>query len=246
MTYRQQVALIIPCYNEALRLQPQKIVEYVKQQTNTIVYMVNDGSTDNTLVLLNDLAALHERILVYDLNQNSGKAEAIRQTIMYINNTNDNFDVVGFIDADFAAPLSEVPVLVNEMEVKKALIASGARVKILGRNIHRSGMRHYLGRIFATYSVTLLELPNYDTQCGLKLFTKSIAQDIFAEPFISSWFFDIEIFVRTQKKIGKIDYLKSVIEVPLNEWKEIKGSKLKSIDFIKAPFEVLKIYRKYK
>ena len=59
-------------------------------------------------------------------------------------------------------------------------------------------------------------------------------------------FFDIELFLRAKKMIGADAYSKMVMEIPLNSWSEIKGSKLKMWDFIKAPFEVLKIYAKYK
>ncbi|MBL7710829.1 MAG: hypothetical protein JNL13_00115, partial [Chitinophagaceae bacterium] len=125
-------------------------------------------------------------------------------------------------------------------------IVAGARVKLVGRTVVRNPVRHYLGRLFATYQDTLLQLGNYDTQCGLKIFESAIAGLLFSEPLSSNWFFDIELFVRARKILGAAEYNLEVAEVPLQEWKEVKGSKLKLTDFIKAPLQVYKIYKRYK
>jgi hypothetical protein len=78
------------------------------------------------------------------------------------------------------------------------------------------------------------------------LFNSDIVRSVFDKPFVSKWLFDIEIFLRIQGAVGKENYVKKVCEIPVNEWKEVGGSKLKTSDFILAPLEILKIYRKYK
>src|SRR5437762_2862299 len=71
------------------------------------------------------------------------------------------------------------------------------RVKLLGRNIQRSLIRHYCGRVFATVASLALGVDVYDTQCGAKIFraTPEMRQ-IFATPFRSQWIFDVEILSR--------------------------------------------------
>jgi len=65
-------------------------------------------------------------------------------------------------------------------------------------------------------------------------------------PFLSKWFFDVEILARLIKKYGKDKTYEIALEIPLLIWNEIGGSKLKIMDFIKVPLELLKIKRFYK
>ena len=44
-----KVAIIIPCYNEADRLDANKFTEYLLQNTHVHFYFIDDGSTDNTI-----------------------------------------------------------------------------------------------------------------------------------------------------------------------------------------------------
>lgn len=242
----KRLALIIPCYNEEQRLRGDLIEAFSKDQEHIHIWLVNDGSKDNTLIKIRDIASRCERVHVLDIPQNGGKAEAIRKGTLHICSEAEGFDLIGFIDADFSAPLEEALRLLQEQERTGARIVAGARVKMLGHHVRRSAARHYFGRIFATYAVTLLKLPNYDTQCGLKLFDQAIAKELFSEPLFSKWFFDIELFVRAMVVLGKESYNRDVIEVPLGFWKEIGASRLKITDFMKAPFEVFRIYLKYR
>ncbi|MES2480135.1 MAG: glycosyltransferase [Bacteroidota bacterium] len=247
MTVTENVfAIIVPCYNESQRLQGEKFLSYAKANPGFDIWFANDGSTDNTLEMLHQTAVRSSgNIKVYDVSPNGGKAEAIRKTMNYLLGLKQYMHI-GFIDADLSAPLEEINPLYEVALNRNLLIVAGARVKLVGKTIFRSPVRHYLGRVFATYYDTLLKLRNYDTQCGLKIFDVHIAQKIFTEPFVSNWFFDIELFLRTRREIGFEQYYIQIAELPLNEWKEVKGSKLKLVDFLIAPFEVLKIYRKYK
>lgn len=242
----KRLALIIPCYNEEQRLRVDLVETFSREHEDIHIWLVNDGSRDGTLSKITALAARCERVHVFDIKENGGKAEAIRKGMLHICAGEEGFDLLGFIDADFSAPLEEVLFLLNEQQQSNARITVGARVKMMGRHIYRSGLRHYFGRAFATYAVTLLQLPNYDTQCGLKLFDRDIAARIFAEPLFSKWFFDIELFVRAKVELGESAYNRDVIEVPLRCWKEVGESRLKITDFMKAPFEVFRIYLKYR
>jgi dolichyl-phosphate beta-glucosyltransferase len=241
-----QVAIIIPCYNEENRLRVDQIHSFLALCQHIDLYMLNDGSTDGTLPLLQTLAQeIPSSIFIRDLEHNMGKAEVIRQG-MHMLCGQTKYQYIGFIDADFSAPLTELLPLIEKIEQRKLLMIAGSRVKLLGRDINRSMFRHYFGRIFATYYSSILQLPNYDTQCGLKIFETEFASKLFAEQFASNWFFDIELFVRARIILGKEQYALQIAEEPLQEWREVGGSKLKLSDFLKAPFEVLKIYSKYK
>jgi hypothetical protein len=125
----------------------------------------------------------------------------------------------------------------------------GARVKLLGRKIERRAARHYIGRVFATAVSAILGLPVYDTQCGAKLFRVSPSIDaLFQQPFLSRWIFDVEILARLiQGRRGKqLPPPEQVVyEYPLVEWRDVPGSKLTCGDFLRAGWELGRIYRGY-
>lgn len=242
----KRTALIVPCYNEEKRLRGQQFLEFVSGVENIDLWFIDDGSRDSTFQIIGQIAGQSpSRVFTERLPVNSGKAEAIRTGCQAALATG-RYDYVGYIDADLSAPLPEVVPLNELINEGRYLIVAGCRIKMAGRKIERTLIRHYISRIFATYYSQLLGVHNYDTQCGLKLFAGPFAARLFDSPFVSRWLFDLELFLRAKKLLGEEEYAGKVIESPLYEWQEIGGSKLKWHDFVKAPLEVLRIYFRYR
>ena len=243
------VIIVVPCYNEEKRLDCASFQAF-RNPLHTIKFLfVNDGSTDNTLQLLESLRTSNlDRFSVLSLSKNQGKAEAVRQGILTALDSKP--DYVGFWDADLATPLDAIPQFVDFAESRRELsMVVGARVKLLGREIQRNSSRHYLGRAFATAASAVLGLAVYDTQCGAKLFRVSpLVTDLFQQPFQSRWIFDVELLARLVettrgKEMPPADRI--IYEFPLTEWRDIAGSKVRFYDFIKAAWELYRIRRKY-
>jgi glycosyltransferase involved in cell wall biosynthesis len=244
-----ETVLVVPCFNEARRLAVEQFEGFVKVHPDLRFLLVNDGSTDNTLALLRGLEerdAAHFSVL--DQQPNQGKAEAVRRGMLVALETDARY--AGFWDADLATPLEAAPEFVDLLESRPRLeMVFGSRVKLLGRSIERSALRHYLGRIFATAASLTLGLAIYDTQCGAKLFRVSPeTAALFQEPFVTRWIFDIEIIarlIRARRGTEQPQPEDVIYELPLRAWHDIAGSKVKAGDFPKAIFETLRIRRKY-
>jgi len=235
---------IIPCYNEENRLDKESFSLFIKNNSNFNFILVNDGSTDKTLDLLNELFKKYpKQVEVLNLNKNVGKAEAIRLGIQKTLSIS-NAKFCGFLDADLSTSLNEFKRLFDCFDVETQF-AFGSRFQRLDSNIKRSLYRHYLGRVFATFASIILKLKIYDTQCGAKCFRKETAELIFNKPFKSQWIFDVELFFRL-KEVYKNDSIQIVSkEVALNEWIEVKGSRIKFLDFLKVPFDLIRLYLHY-
>ena len=241
-----ETAIIIPCYNEEMRLQTDEIISFLKAHRHLHFYLVNDGSTDKTLNILKTISEESERCYVLDVQPNQGKAHAVFAG--FNEAFKQNHDYIGFWDADLATPLDIIDRFTELLDSGKYDCIFGCRIQRLGSNIKRKATRHYLGRFFATLISHILKLPVYDTQCGAKIFRNSkMLRDAFAVPFTTKWVFDVELIAKLQQlyKANGIDFEENVFEYPLTEWNDISGSKVKFIDGIAALLDLLKIKRKY-
>lgn len=233
------LVLVVPCYNEAHRLDGGAFLSALQQFPWLQLLFVDDGSTDDTARVLETLrGAAPDRIELLALAQNGGKAEAVRRGLLHVATMRPD-GLCGFWDADLSAPLTELPALRETLARRDDIQwVWGIRLRALGRHITRRPLRHYLGRLFATCSSLLLGIDSYDTQCGAKLFRCSpLLKTALSEPFRSRWIFDVELLTRGQALLqfeGRRTIDDVVYEQPLAEWQHRAGSKVRSGDFFRA------------
>ncbi|MBD3673405.1 MAG: glycosyltransferase [Planctomycetaceae bacterium] len=243
----ESCAIIVPCYNEEHRFQTDEFEQFLDQDPTCRFVFVNDGSQDQTANVLGAFVERHpDRCQLLDLKQNVGKAEAVRQGILQALQENPTY--FGYWDADLATPLEAIPLLRNRLETQPELnMVFGSRVRLLGRTIERRAIRHYAGRVFATAASLVLNLAIYDTQCGAKLFRNiPVVSEQFTDPFLTSWIFDVEIIARYGQTIPPEQLAQTIYEYPLQEWRDVAGSKVQFYDFFKAAWELRKIQRTYR
>jgi dolichyl-phosphate beta-glucosyltransferase len=248
----EPLTVVVPCYNEAERLDGGPLLSFLDERPEARLVFVNDGSTDATQLRLEELAAQRpDRIRVLSLDPNRGKAEAVRQGMLKAlaeggtreakaasppqpiaggaGPSQGPGQIIGYLDADLSTPTSELPRLLAALARPGVDVALGARVALLGTDIHRSPVRHYLGRVFASIAAGVLQARIYDTQCGAKLFRASPALSAaLGEPFLSRWAFDVELLGRLLAGSPSTPPLPltAIVEVPLATWRDVKGSKL--------------------
>jgi dolichyl-phosphate beta-glucosyltransferase len=232
-----KICLIVPCFNEAARLD---LSSFSDLPANVTCLLVDDGSTDRTAEIIRTHESDRLRGLI--LPGNVGKAEAIRRGMLHAKNTGwlDDAVWVGYWDADLATPLSELDGFIRYAGLVEGRVDGilGSRISRLGSRIVRSYLRHLLGRAFATAAAALMKVESYDSQCGAKLFRVELVDEAFGEPFLSRWIFDVEILARLRAR--------RLIEYPLVRWVDVGGSKVSVIRVaIPTLIDLIRIRRKY-
>lgn len=236
--------IVIPCYNEQKAITSVEYSHFLEHSKDVSICFVNDGSTDNTLEILNQLKQhFPDKIEVFSLLKNSGKAEAVRQGIQHCIQ-NFNPDYIGYLDADLATTLEEFMEIKNYLK-EEIVFVFGSRIRKIGSTIHRENSRFLIGRVIATFISNILDIKVYDTQCGCKVFTSDIAKVLFQKEFISKWLFDVELYFRMLNHFGKEIALKKMIEIPLKSWIEKGDSKVKPTYFFKLWLDLYNIKKSY-
>ncbi|MDR6301213.1 glycosyltransferase [Mesonia maritima] len=243
MIQNNKVLFIIPFYNEENRINIKEFEKAFRAYGDIDFLLIDDFSADNTRLILEEFSVKFENVNVLANAKNLGKAESIRNGVLTANN---NYNYLGYLDADLATPISEMTklleIILRRDEIKFIM---GTRIKLLGNKVKRSLLRHYLGRIFATIiSQFVLKIPIYDTQCGAKIIETSLAKKLFENPFYTRWLFDVELLLRYRKNDAHFE--EKTMEVPLYEWVEKENTKIKSNEFAMVPFQIIKLYVRYR
>jgi dolichyl-phosphate beta-glucosyltransferase len=242
-----ELALVVPCYNEAARLDASAFLEFAGAHPGVQLVMVDDGSTDTTATILDGMrAAAPTSVTTVRHAPRRGKGEAVRAGMLA--GIAQNAALVGYFDADLATPLRAIDDFLAVLRDRPAIeFVLGSRVLLLGRDVRRKPARHYFGRVFATAVSHALDLAVYDTQCGAKVLRVNAATaTLFAEPFRSRWIFDVELiarYLRLPVGSGEPARKDRLYELVVPAWHDIQGSKLRWYDFARAAVDLGHIWR---
>jgi dolichyl-phosphate beta-glucosyltransferase len=224
------LSIIIPAYNEeqVIKTSLTKIFDFVESnKIESEVIVVDDGSHDNTINIVEDFRRNDLRILRN--NHNRGKGYSVKRGML-----NANGDLMLFSDADLSTPIEELTQFLGNIEGYDVLIASRS-LKDSNVKIKQPTLRNMLGNLFPFFVKHLLLKGITDTQCGFKMFKKECAKDIFMKQRINGWSFDAEILFIAKKHGCKIKQLPVV-------WNNDTRSKINPMtDPPKMLFELLKI-----
>ena len=217
MTAVPELSIIIPAYNEESRLPGtlERIAAYIRASgRETEVLVVDDGSTDRTAAVSEEMRARVGNLRVISNGVNRGKGFSVRHGML---------EAVGrvalFTDADLSAPIEEAGKLLAAVD-SEYQVAIGSRA--IDRNLisaHQSRFREIAGIIFNTVVRVCLRLPFVDTQCGFKAFQREKCKVIFEQQRIERFGFDPELLY-----LARHHGLRA-IEIPVR-WAHSPGTKV--------------------
>lgn len=120
----QGISIIIPAYNEAnvLPCTIKVIIEHLNQIKQFEIIIIDDGSTDNTWGVLNDLAERYPFVRAVRFSRNFGKEAAI-----YAGLQNSLGDAAIVIDADMQHPADLIPKMIEIWRQEKVYIVEAIK-----------------------------------------------------------------------------------------------------------------------
>lgn len=200
-----KLSVIIPMFNEApIAVECAKALscslehDAAEKSYEYEIIFSDDGSVDGCGELVRkfseDASLSHGVIRVEVSPENEGKGGAVRRGILA-----SKGDYAVFTDCDLAYGCDIIPDILAEAE------KTGADIVIGSRAVHPNGYRGYtvMRRIASRVFIRLLSLcagfRHSDSQCGIKLFTRCAADEVFSRCEVNGWAFDFEALLLAEK-----------------------------------------------
>ncbi len=230
------LSIIIPVYNEEKRINisfDEILSFYNSQLFNKFeVIFVSDGSTDKTVLKINDFIKAHPeidcRLAGYEINQ--GKGSAIKYGVSLA-----GMDYILMADADMSTPLREIEKFIPNILAGDELIIGSRKLKTSNLIKPQGWLRRQVGSAYVLFSRLVTGLKNIsDFGCGFKVFRAEMAKKIFPKIKVTGWVFDVEmLYLYGQAGID-------IKQIGVN-WHNENNSKLRLRDFSKIFFDMLRI-----
>lgn len=184
------LSIIIPAYNEAERI-PKTLVDVDRRLAGVDysyeILVVNDGSTDNTAVVVKGMAKMVKELKLIDIAVNGGKGAAVKEGMLRANGK-----VRLFMDADNSTSVDQFEKMMPLFKEGYGVVIGSRAVKGAALDPPEPAFRRIAGKGL-NFFVQLLLLPGIrDTQCGFKAYTDDAAQRIFSISRTTGWGFDVE------------------------------------------------------
>lgn len=228
------LSVVIPVYNEHRRINNLKIIldYFANKKYSCEVIVVDDGSTDDTLLVIREYRSLLLKTISYTKNQ--GKGFAVKTGMLAANG-----EWRLFMDIDLSIHPSQADLFLSHVGGNYDLLI-GSR-KCHGAQIidRQKIIRELLGKVFIILS-SILVYPKgikiTDFTCGFKMFCATAADKIFSHSFIKRWGFDSEVLFLANK------YNLNFREIPV-VWHNRADSKVRfPQDVIRSFIELFQVF----
>ncbi len=188
------LTVIVPAFNEEQRLPAtlEGLAEYLNRWgIDYRVLVVDDGSRDGTAHLTNRFGARFSTVS----QANAGKGAAVRNGMLRATGR-----IIAFTDADLPYDLDGLRTAYGAIAAGPCEVVFGARdLKESSVRAPRRFLRTLAHWVFRSAMQLLVSRQVTDTQCGLKIFSRRAALEIFSRTTINGFAFDAEVVFLTHR-----------------------------------------------
>jgi len=227
------LSVIIPAFNEEKRI-PQTLIDidaYLrKQEYGYEIIVVDDGSSDGTVGVVEDMMNEIRNLKLIENKKNQGKGYSVRRGMI---EAGGRFRL--FTDADNSTSIDQVERMWPAFDEGFDVVIGSRDVKGAVLDPPQPWYRRRLGDVFNVLVQVLLGLWGvWDTQCGFKGFKKEVVEKVFPMCRINRFAFDPEILILSKRMGYKIK------EIPVI-WRNNLESKVNPRSVLNMAIEILKI-----
>jgi glycosyltransferase involved in cell wall biosynthesis len=169
-TPRCDIAVVVPAFNEAESL--PELVERIEEAINKLgrtweVWVIDDGSTDGTFHVVENLAAARTQVHGISFGRNFGKAAALAAGFRAA-----SAHIVITMDADLQDDPAEIPALVGKIEEGWDLVSGWKQDR------KDNVIKNNTSKIFNWFTSRMCGLNLHDFNCGLKAYRRGVTQSV--------------------------------------------------------------------
>jgi len=168
---QRKISIVIPAYNEEDSLRPlaielKKVFNELKDYEFEVI-VVDDGSTDNSLKVLNEIRREDDRFKIISFQKNYGKSAALSVGFKYATG-----DLIVTMDADLQDDPHEIPNLIKKIDEGYDLVSGWKKIRF------DPFIKKYSSRLFNFVTSLLTGIKIHDFNCGLKIYRREVTQSI--------------------------------------------------------------------
>lgn len=229
------INITIPVHNEerVVAANVEKVVNFLKSNFRYPyeIVVANNGSTDRTQALAEELSRCHSVIRVMHLSE-PGRGRMIKKVW-----SESQAGILSYMDVDLSTDLNDFPKFIESLISGGFDVATGSR-RLKGSVTARGFKREILSRGYLVLLKILFQTKVSDVQCGFKAITKNAACELLPLLEDHGWLMDTELLIMAER----LGY--RIMDMPVR-WVEDTDSRVKiRRDFLAALKGLLRLRRK--
>ncbi len=196
------LSVVMPCLNEA------SVVEKSLRETAKVlresqpdpfeILLVDDGSTDGTWEVAKEVAATIPEVHLARIPVNGGKGNAQRKAFEMTRG-----EIVCFLDGDLDIHPKHIPPFVQILKNDHTQVVIGSKRHPESR-IEYPLRRRFLSSGYEMFVRALFGLQVKDTQTGIKVFRRSVLEEVLPMGLVKRYAFDAELLILAKRMGFKI------------------------------------------
>lgn len=166
------VSVVVPLYNEEESL--TELHDWIKKSLNNLDYsfeliFIDDGSTDNSWDIINNLSRTNANVKGYRFLKNYGKSQALNAGFKYAKG-----NLIATLDADLQDSPEELPSMIDKLKKEKLDLVSGWKK----RRHDNFFLKNIPSKIFNFAARTISGINLHDFNCGIKVYKNNVVKTI--------------------------------------------------------------------